>query len=198
MAEATKLYRIDKAATQWRDLSESDIKKEKAVKISLIVLGILLTAATVYVIYILATTPDSSHWCDTCKVIHVDSVKGLIAIPVLLGGIGTTLSFGWGIALSFEKSRYGFPKNLSTHAARHEVKLLLSKGELKDVYAQYYNKNGGLGPLVRQGYMTPKQGTELRTILNDYNRVQVENVRLQSRPLIKKAIEENQPSVEYF
>lgn len=192
-----KLYDVSMVASQWRDLSEGDQRKEKMVKMALIVGGVIVLIGSVIAIYFLAKAPSTAQWCDGCKTIHVTSPKGFIAFPVIFGFGGGSAMLVFGLKISFESCTHGSAKDLSTPAARHELMLLLAKGDLGEVYKTYYKKNGGLGPLVQKGYMLSRQGYELRDVLQTYEVVQKTISSFMAQPLCKKEIEGGNAPEEY-
>ncbi len=191
-----KLFEVSKEASHWKDLSESEARTEQAVRISLIVGAIVLLIGTAIAIYYIATLPETSYWCEFHKTFHYISLKPLIILPVLLGGgISTILLFG-GFCINFE-DRHGYSKNLSEAFEKEELRILLIEKKIEDIYSKYYHKNGGIGPLVRQGFILPEQGALLRTLLEQYHEHKKTIDGFESQPLCKAKIDQNQAPEAY-
>jgi hypothetical protein len=75
--------------------------------------------------------------------------------------------------------------------------LTLTQGKLKEVYDKYYKKNGGLGPLVRQGYMLPEQGNKLKELLATYHTQREVISNFNKQPLCKQAIDQGNAPKAY-
>lgn len=199
---SVNLYNISEEAVKWRDLSPELQQEENRIRICLVAGGILLLIGTALAVYFAATAPSVSRWCDACKVFHIIS-QGADAAPIVgvVGGGGSIAMIIIGLIkhpISYEYKQNRDEEDLSKQAIREELILTLTTGEIQDIHKKYYKKNGGLGPLVRQGYMLTTQGEKLRPLLETYHNQQEIISSLESQPLCKRAIDKDEAPKSYM
>jgi hypothetical protein len=195
MTQGVRLFDTE-GATHWRDLTVFEKRAETAAKAGLIIGAIVVAVGATIAVYFLATY-SKNVWCNLHRTFHVIHYAELSAIPAIYGGIIAAAMFGGGIFLNLERLRNGFERNLTEPAANEEAIFLLSRGELKDVYEKYYHKNGGLGPLVRNGYMSPEQGDKLSETFQKYSEQLAFCLQYERQPRIAEAIQAGNAPEEY-
>jgi len=173
-----KLMRPTKAASRWRDMSASELCNENVLRIERIVCFIFFSSISICALYFLVSHLFYTHALDLSSTVLTpfDTVT-LIAFPTAVLAsiiIMNTFITGYMCKLpffewEFELKKHGANEPLTKPCVRDDRVLLLTEKNLEEVYGWYYKKHGGLGPLVRKGYLTIEQGKRLSTLFKNFN-----------------------------
>jgi len=156
-----RLYPVSKEAGRWRDMDAKDKRAELLFRIALVT-GILFFTAIAIALSCYFGIAFSG--ADRFSFIPVTMFTGVFAV-----GLAILLKQS-----NFEKSAKGKVENFSNANVHNAVVHFLTTKKMEDVYARYYRgdihsrANGGLGGLVRKGYILSEQGDKLRVLLKEY------------------------------
>lgn len=179
------LYEVTEEAKNYVDLSESDQKKEKILKTTLTVLGILVLLGVAIGIYVL------NRYITTLPYFQgVDYTLGAVFLGVfgIIGG-ATALGFGLGITRDFS-SRY----ELRDGPSRSNIAIALQTGEFQTIKKRHQQNTY----LVRKGFLLPEQADKLRNLIAQYNELESEAKKYEKYGTEnKKAIDAGRPPAEY-
>ncbi len=155
---SVNLYQVTEESAKWRDLDVNLQKGETAFHICMPALTVILLVGMAVGIY----------YCQTSTVnLYYHPYTQYTALIAILGGGGAIGVVA--LQIIFRNFQMGMGREEEHNEELHQRLVdLMAKGELKDVYAKYYRKNGGLNLLVRQGYLLPKQADRLRELFKEY------------------------------
>lgn len=153
--------------SKYRDISESDKRLELAARVAMAVAVVLVLTGTIVGIRHL----QNSFQVVITKTGLVRYVS-LAPLGILPGIFGTAAIVGLILGIYFlnmEKIRYGEERrSLKEEHQRAERLFELRKSNLDNLYLCYYKKNGGLGPLVRNGILTIEQKERVSQMLSAF------------------------------
>lgn len=142
------------AAQAWRDMSASDRKEEREVRIASAI------AATLLVIGIAIGGYSIWRWMPINNIPLVTPFSMLVAPAVAFSFIG----------IFYKKSEQNGknPSDLSLSSNRLECLKKLKTLSFEEMHRTYSRNNGGLGPLVRHGLLTTEEGTQLGAYFEEW------------------------------
>lgn len=172
-------HEVTPEAARFRDMSKKEQNTELAIKIGLAAGAVVLLIATAIAIhYCVKSTYTYTHrpilqdyrGCYYgAPVTKVGSYAPLAVFPGVFGGAGVIGLTGGAIFVDLEQCRNGFSKDLSPAGAAEQELFILTSENLASVKAQYYVRDGGVVPLVRNGLITEEQGRGLSKLMKDYH-----------------------------
>lgn len=142
--------KVTPEAEIWRDLSPSQKRWDQSVRITLIVLGLITLAAMA----------GGISFCVPGIVDGYAMAGALMFAAFVIGLMVSGAFFAGAYFLDFEKIRNGCSPNFKKQRVIERHFKFLSQEELtaEKMYNKYYKNNGGLGPLVRIGLLSKKEG----------------------------------------
>lgn len=177
---------VTPSAANFRDISETDQKKERAIKIAMVVGAVILLIVTIVAVSEIAKLSPVVRFVDysrTGAIRILYEYPALTAIvPGVFGGAGALgMALGAANGIDFERNRNGYSKDLSGDGAAENELFMLTSENLEGIHRSYHRRGGGVAPLVRNGLITEDDGRQLSGLLERCH-----------EPMIKKASYENQ------
>lgn len=151
------LLKVTSEAEGWRDISPCMQRSEKALRITLVVLGILVLAAMAVSIYFCALGVVDGYAMAGALMFAACLIGCMFAVPLFTGAI----------LIDFEKCKRGFSPKFKKPGVVEEHFKFLTTQPPNAIYEKYDHHHGGLGPLVRIGLLTKDEGERLRSIFNE-------------------------------
>lgn len=163
--QRAKLYAVTPSASGFRDITPEGERREKMMKIGLLIGAVILAIGTAVAIYysLQATSTRTIHWTNGQVLDQTFSIAPIATVPAVLGGGGVIgLVIG---ACCVNGERYsGWPKDLSGAGAVEAELTVLTKSTFTEVFDRYYQQNGGVQHLVHNGLLNESQGHELNQL----------------------------------
>lgn len=194
---STKLYlqpgaiEVTPSAAHFRDISTADIKKERNIKIAMIVGAVILLIVTIVAVSEIAQLSPIERWnYNRAGFIHLvyDYPAFAAIVPGILGAGGVVgLAVGAAV-VNLENNRY--LRDLSKDGAVEHELFILTSEKLEAVYTNYHLR---LQPLVRKGLISEDEGRQLSGLLASYHESATKKASYESRGAAFKADLEAHP-----
>lgn len=158
---------VPESVANFRNISEADQKKERAIKIAMVVGAILLLIVTAISVGEIAKLSPVARWSHRGGIIRIiyDDLRILAVLP---GFFGTAGAIGLAIgaaAVDLERARNGWSKSLTGDGAVEKELFILTTETLEGIHKNYHRRNGGVQPLVRNGLISEDEGRQLSGLL---------------------------------
>ncbi len=163
---------VTKSAVSFRDISAADEKKEMAIKIAMVVGAIILLIVTIVAVSEIAKLSPIAIWVHNRwgQIFLIYEYPALAAIvPGILGTAGVIGLAAGAAVIDLERERNGWSKDLSGEGAVEKELFILTSENLEDIYKNYYRRDGGMQPLVRNGLISEDEGRQLSGLLEGYH-----------------------------
>lgn len=170
---------IETTAASFRDISDADAKKERNIKIAMVVSAVILFIVTIVAVSEIAKLSPIERWLHNRRgeIFLIYEYPAFTAIvPGLLGTAGVIGLAAGAAAVNLENN--GYLRNLSKEGAVEHELFILTSENLEGVHKNYHQR---MQPLVRKGLISEDEGRQLSALLESYHVTATKKASYESR-----------------